>query len=271
MTLIDPEKLTTARTYIYSNCRLLERQIFAYIFEDAPLDGVIAALAAYQNTDGGFGNGLEPDLLCPASSGISAETALTILDLIGQPVPAIIQPLESWVQANIQGDGSIPHPPADMDKYPHQPWWQGPDRFRGLSIAALLRKLGVENEEITMKARRFIRQNTLPVDVTFYDYPYLLFLRYCSQGSGDEHRLEFQLGKIPEMIEKNLDHYPLMGRYWYHVADLLPEELILQQALAFAEAIEDDGGVRSAYPDLPWWRPIFTLDGLILLRRLSLV
>jgi hypothetical protein len=25
------------------------------------------------------------------------------------------------------------------------------------------------------------------------------------------------------------------------------------------------------YPDLPWWRPIFTLDGLMVMKQLSLI
>ena len=33
------------------------------------------------------------------------------------------------------------------------------------------------------------------------------------------------------------------------------------------EVFLEDGGVATPYPDLPWWCPIFTLDGLILLKR----
>ena len=37
------------------------------------------------------------------------------------------------------------------------------------------------------------------------------------------------------------------------------------------ECFFEDGGVATPYPDLPWWRPVFTLDGLILLKRYGLL
>ncbi|NIW46718.1 MAG: hypothetical protein GWN30_18770, partial [Gammaproteobacteria bacterium] len=98
MKLIDQDQLNTIKIHIYTHGRLLERKIFSHVFEGAPIDGVISALAAYQNPDGGFGNGLEPDLMCPSSSAIGAESALTVLDLIGHPVLEIIEPLEKWFQ-----------------------------------------------------------------------------------------------------------------------------------------------------------------------------
>ena len=41
------------------------------------------ALSMYQNGDGGFGHGLEPDNTCPSSSTIATEYALSLLRRIG--------------------------------------------------------------------------------------------------------------------------------------------------------------------------------------------
>ena len=53
-----------AKAFIWKNARLLERRQFAYHFEGGSREGVVAVLRAYQNSDGGFGNALEP--ICAA-------------------------------------------------------------------------------------------------------------------------------------------------------------------------------------------------------------
>ena len=44
-----------------------------------------------------------------------------------------------------------------------------------------------------------------------------------------------------------------------------------REALRVVEGLQEDGAVVTPYPDLPWWRPIFTLDGLMAMKKLSLV
>ena len=51
------------------------------------------------------------------------------------------------------------------------------------------------------------------------------------------------------------------------LAQACSRDLLEQSALAFIAALSEDGGLNTPYPDLPWWRPIFTLDGLILLDK----
>ena len=77
--------LERAEEFIWRNARLLDRQRFAYHFkDDAGKDGagaaVVAALRAYQNPDGGFGNALEPDLRGPDSQPVAVQHALEFLD-----------------------------------------------------------------------------------------------------------------------------------------------------------------------------------------------
>ena len=64
---MNPTLFASARTFIYASARLLERQLFAVLFEDDDPRSVISALRAYQNPDGGFGNALESDLRTPVS------------------------------------------------------------------------------------------------------------------------------------------------------------------------------------------------------------
>lgn len=45
--------LRTARSFIYSQARVLEQRLFAALFEGAPAAGALEALRAYRNEDGG--------------------------------------------------------------------------------------------------------------------------------------------------------------------------------------------------------------------------
>jgi hypothetical protein len=57
MTEID---FGSATNFVWLNARLLDRLRFAYHFLDAGTEPVLKAVVAYQNADGGFGNGLDP-------------------------------------------------------------------------------------------------------------------------------------------------------------------------------------------------------------------
>src|SRR3990172_12263696 len=82
-TMAGPPILERAGHFIWRNARLLERQQFAYLFAGGRREAVVAALGAYQNTDGGFGNALEPDKRCPDSQPVDAEMALRVLADVG--------------------------------------------------------------------------------------------------------------------------------------------------------------------------------------------
>ncbi|HEY6710432.1 MAG TPA: hypothetical protein VJB61_22920, partial [Actinomycetota bacterium] len=72
--------LDAAAGFVWRTARLLDRHRFAHLFLDGDRTPVLAALAAYQNPDGGFGNALEPDLRGPASQPEPVEVAFGVLD-----------------------------------------------------------------------------------------------------------------------------------------------------------------------------------------------
>ena len=71
-----------ARDFVLSNGRILERRLFHFHFTAGPREGVLHAVLAYQNPDGGFGHGLEPDTSSPESQPLFTQMALEILDEI---------------------------------------------------------------------------------------------------------------------------------------------------------------------------------------------
>jgi len=56
------EVLAKAREFILTNARLLERRLFQVHFEGESPDCIGQIVRAYQNSDGGLGHALEPDV-----------------------------------------------------------------------------------------------------------------------------------------------------------------------------------------------------------------
>jgi hypothetical protein len=118
------------------SARPLEQALFAYHFEDGGRTAVLAALAPYQNADGGFGHALEPDIRAPASSVIATITALAILRQIGadEDTPGLPAALAYLVDAYDVTRERWPIVPPEIENAPHAPWWTYADseeNFRG--------------------------------------------------------------------------------------------------------------------------------------------
>lgn len=74
----DNIRMQTQR-WIKRNARPLECARWEYLFEQGSREQVIQKLTAFQNNDGGFGHGLEPDFTLPDSSAIATWTACQTL------------------------------------------------------------------------------------------------------------------------------------------------------------------------------------------------
>ena len=80
MKKLSREAFDRARDFIKAQARPLDRVLFEYRFEGAPVDLVTAELARFQNDDGGFGHALEPDLRTPTSSALATEIGTGFFD-----------------------------------------------------------------------------------------------------------------------------------------------------------------------------------------------
>jgi len=115
--------LEKAKAFIYCNARLLDRRRFEYFFEGGSKEAVIASLAAYQNSDGGFGNALEPDIRCPHSQPVPTEVALMIMDEIDYFDVNILSGVISYLRSITVPTGGFPLATRELNEYPHAPWW----------------------------------------------------------------------------------------------------------------------------------------------------
>jgi hypothetical protein len=114
--------LDSAQNFILSNARLLERHLFAFLFQQGSPDHVHAALLAYQNADGGFGNALEPDKRTASSQPIDQEIAFGVLDDIGFDSRIALQ-ICDFLETITTADGGVPFVLPTVRDAPRAEWW----------------------------------------------------------------------------------------------------------------------------------------------------
>ena len=117
------EKLKTA---IFNNGRTLDIELFKYKFENGEKDSVIEELAKYQNVDGGFGHGIEPDIRLKASSPIATTIGFQYCLKIGLSTEHKIyqKSLEYFLTNLNKNDVYWPNTFENVNDEPHAPWWQ---------------------------------------------------------------------------------------------------------------------------------------------------
>ncbi|WP_261178574.1 hypothetical protein [Anaerobacillus sp. CMMVII] len=72
-----------ASSFLKTRARKLEKALFEYEFENGSKENVVKELVLFQNSDGGFGKGLEPDFRCEHSSALATVIGLRYLTSIG--------------------------------------------------------------------------------------------------------------------------------------------------------------------------------------------
>lgn len=122
-----------AQRFIYRNARPLDFAMWKFHFENGSREDVLTALAAYQNTDGGFGHSLEADCFNPNSAPIQTWTACEILREINftdgsHPIiKGILRYLDSGVDFS-EKDNKWLNTVKTNDDYPHAVWWSYSDK-----------------------------------------------------------------------------------------------------------------------------------------------
>ncbi len=114
-----------AREFLLTHARPLERARYRFHFGGGPVAEAHAALAAFQNTNGGFGHALEPDLRLPGSSALATSVAFQLFRELGLPVAdPMVRAAARWTQSAF--DRTLdrwPATPAGVNDWPHAPWW----------------------------------------------------------------------------------------------------------------------------------------------------
>ena len=148
-----PSSFERAREFVYRSGRVLERRLFERLFEDGGSDGVVAAVVAYRNADGGFGNGLEPDKLAPQSQPLDVEFALRTLSRAGAKERDLGAAACDFLEPLADERGFVPVVLPSVADYPRAAHWGDGNFPPGINpsagIAGYLLELGVEHPWLT--------------------------------------------------------------------------------------------------------------------------
>jgi hypothetical protein len=146
---VTGDVLDSARAFLDREARLIERRLAAVLFDGADPSGVVDAVRAYRNEDGGFGHGLEPDKRCPASLPIDVECALEILLVAGASAPELVRDACDWLDSVAAPDGAVPPSFPVMEGYPRAAHWSEWTYTPGLNptagLAGRLYRMGVSH------------------------------------------------------------------------------------------------------------------------------
>ena len=99
--------IDAAENFLWLNARLLERRRFEHLFRDGEPRRVVDALRPYNNPDGGFGHGLEPDLRGPDSQPVPVDVALFVLHETGRGDSDMLPGILDWLTDVSGPDGGV--------------------------------------------------------------------------------------------------------------------------------------------------------------------
>jgi hypothetical protein len=140
---------TAGRDFVRRDARVLERRLFATVFEGADPQGVVDALRGFQNADGGFGWGLEPDKRCPDSLPLDVEVAFDTMLAVGARDEQMIRRAVDWLDSVATPDGAVALCGPAVEGYPRAEhiteWTYQPGVNPTAGLVGRLHKLGVEH------------------------------------------------------------------------------------------------------------------------------
>ena len=274
------EPFSRGRDFIYRDGRLLERRLFACLFEGGPA-AVVDCLRGYRNADGGFGHALEPDKRAPESQPLDVHIALETLDAAGDVDAELASGACDFLDSVADERGAVPVVLPSIAGYPRADHWQDgrfpPGPSPAVGIVGLLYKHNIEHpwrERVNDYCWRVIEDD--PPDDAHALRECFAFVEHAP----DRARAEAAAKRLAEALRRarwfnadaDFDGYGLTPLHFATTPDsrwrgLFSDEQIDAHLQRLANDQEDDGG----WP-LTWqppseaarleWRAIETLRAL---------
>ena len=251
------QRLQKAQDFTWRNARLIERYLFTSLFANGGTEPVLAALRAYQNEDGGFGNALEPDKRCPSSQPQDVEFALHILDDINALNDPMVAHACDYLAGITTAEGGVPYALPSVNAYPHADWWTVEDNPPAslnptAAIAGMLLKHSVQHSWIEAASEFCWREIAATGTTEFHTLmPVITFLENAPERTRAEHELQRIAARLsqPGIIEldpyaegytqKPLDWAPTPQSFCRRIFD---DETIEKHLTALAKRQQADGG-----------------------------
>lgn len=286
-----------AARFLREDARPLERALFAVQFESAPPSVALDALAAFQNTDGGFGHGLEADIRLADSSVIATTIAFQRLRELGAPAthPLVENGCRYLRETFDAASLNWPDVPASLDEAPHAPWWKVRDDLTTRRFNPRAEIAGYLNEypshfpakmRETVTSSVFAALATHEGDMEMHDL--LCLLRFYETPGLPPSIATAMAGPIERFVHATVEHDPAQWRGYglqplavvtsplspFHAS--LADEVA--QNLDFLIETQSESGAWEptwswgedgdpAWPDARRdWSGVLTLDALVKLR-----
>jgi hypothetical protein len=268
--------LRRAGTFLKAQGRTLDRARFEYHFGEGSKEQMIAALAQYQNADGGFGNALEPDISAPDSNPFATELALLICIQAGIPGNhALLRRTVSYLEATQHEDGDWRFVPG---VYEHElaPWfaaWEWPSLNPACTTAGLLRELDLGSVELHGRVETLFNRLAKAEDCIsggFYGVrPYAF---YFNQNRTHPQRELYISGVLWWLIRQHVEGADIDGGHYFEYARTpetwvghnLPGAIAQERLDRMLAEQQDDGGWPTPYDAA--WRGWTTMQNLLILR-----
>jgi hypothetical protein len=285
--------LDRAADFIWRSARLLDRQRFAHLFLGGSAEPVVAALWAYQNADGGFGNALEPDKRSPDGQPVDVEVALRVLDELDDeaiwlraPWAPVVERVIGFLGGITTTEGGIPWVLPTVRAYPHAPWWDTADNPPAsvnptAAIVGLFLKHGMRSPWVE-RATAYCWQ-AIAEGATVEVHELAAILTFL-ENAADRPRAEKEFNRIAERlfaaglveldpaatgyVKKPLDWAPAPTSWCRRLFD---DRVIADNLDALVARQEPDGGWTISWPPLSplvelEWRGFVTVEALKTLR-----
>jgi hypothetical protein len=131
--------LDAATSFLATHGRLLDRRRLQFLLEEGDGEGVLAALEAYRNSDGGYGWGLEPDLRSRTSQPGGALHAMEVFADLAPARTARAAELCDWLASVSLPDRGLPFALPVPDPAACAPFWASADPTQSsLQITAVV-------------------------------------------------------------------------------------------------------------------------------------
>lgn len=114
-----------ALSYLYEHGRVLDQRVYELHFGDGTVEAVLEAIAPFQNADGGFGHGMEPDIRTAASSAIATSTAFGMLRDVKAPSssPVVQKAIQYYLDTFDSEKQVWAIVPPEVEDAPRAFWW----------------------------------------------------------------------------------------------------------------------------------------------------
>jgi hypothetical protein len=122
---LSSKRFKAAHAFVDQTGRPLDAALIRHRLGEGSAEAVLAALSPFQNPNGGFGHGLEPDIPGPASSALASSIGLRLLARVDAPADhTMVAGVIAWLDANLDRERGVwPIIGPDVDLAPHAPWW----------------------------------------------------------------------------------------------------------------------------------------------------